>query len=537
MLGADEDDEELPAEGGEEDQEEEPNMEARLPNMEAESPNLEEELGSVEGFALEMALLTEGSQAPRLAAVDVRIEWLESVLSPHHIRLLTSILGAPAASGETTRRRGSMMPTATPNAAAACSATKPTAEADAGTGSIFHLISHEFGAQTALSMIYALQQMSISFVANCGFTVGTGDMAVTPAGVAEIQAIIAGVLRESELITERLVRGELIPPIRMSTHEYFEALQREALKNPDDLLRPVVGSIDPDRNGLFKMVATGSKGSTPNLMHIMGVIGQIELNTQRIAEQFSFRRTNVYFPRFATSAEAYGFVKNSYVSGMTSPEYIFSDMNGRFDLINKALTTASTGYANRKAIMALQSDIVDNYRHLAKDTCLVQVLYGEDGLDTRRVERVRFRTVFATDAGLEEGFRLDLAAAKVPGATREAQAVFDEAFARIRADRDAYRAAFRRFEDSDFTSPMSDVRQMPVNVARLVSDVRIAREAAARPAHTARTLVGMARAVADFCDRLPYVLVNEIQERRGTPLPRHLEAATGLLRALIRAEL
>jgi hypothetical protein len=89
MLGADEDDEELRAEGGEEDQEEEPSMEARLPNMEAESPNLEEELGSVEGFALEMALLTEGSQAPRLAAVDVRIEWLESVLSPQHIRLLT----------------------------------------------------------------------------------------------------------------------------------------------------------------------------------------------------------------------------------------------------------------------------------------------------------------------------------------------------------------------------------------------------------------------------------------------------------------
>jgi hypothetical protein len=70
-----------------------------------------------------MALLTEGSQAPRLAAVDVRIEWLESVLSPQHIRLLTSILGAPAACGETARHRGSMMPTATPIAAADAAAT------------------------------------------------------------------------------------------------------------------------------------------------------------------------------------------------------------------------------------------------------------------------------------------------------------------------------------------------------------------------------------------------------------------------------
>jgi DNA-directed RNA polymerase beta' subunit len=412
---------------------------------------------------------------------------------------------------------------------------------EGAAGGLFHLISREFGPRSALDAIYALQQMAIAFVANRGFTVGTGDMVVPPAGLAEIQGIVAGLRREAALVTARLVRGELVPPIGMTTREFYERLQLEALKLPDELLRPVVGSVRPDRNGLFKMVATGSKGSTPNLMHIMGLIGQVTINTARIAEQFGFRRTAVYFPRFATSPGAYGFVANSYVSGMTGPEFVFSDMNGRFDLINKALSTASTGYQNRKAIMSLQSLVVDNFRRLALGGRLVQLLAGEDGLDTRCVETVSFRSTFLSDRALAARFLLDPAAAGLPGADAAARRACAAAFRRIRADRDWYRAAFLRFEDADFSAPLSGSRQMPVNVARLVRDVRIAREAAGpaaarRPASAAQ-LVEMIAAVAAFCERLPYALINEIQERRRSPIPPHLAAATSLLQALLRAEL
>lgn len=423
---------------------------------------------------------------------------------------------------------------------------KASVGAGAG-GGLFHLIAREHGAEKALEAIFALQQMALKFVGYRGFTVGTSDMVLRPEDLAGVQEIVAGVRREADAITARLLRGELLPPIGMTTHEYYERLQKEALKAPDELLRPILASVDPDRNGLYKMVATGSKGSTPNLIHIMGLIGQIEINTQRIQEQFGFRRTGVYFPRFATSPEAYGFVSNSYVTGMTAPEFVFSDMNGRFDLINKALSTASTGYANRKAVMALQSDIVDNHRHLAKASKIVQLLYGEDGLDTRRVEPVRFRTVSLSEAALRAEFRLDLAAAGVPGADAAAQRAFDADFAAVLADREEYRRAFLRFEDAAFGETLSDRRLMPVHVARLVRDVKIARDDPARlvlrtsgrgaPAPDAAALLAMRAKVADLCRRLPYLLVNEIQERRGAPHPPHLEAATSLLAALVRAEL
>jgi DNA-directed RNA polymerase II subunit RPB1 len=414
---------------------------------------------------------------------------------------------------------------------------KASVGAGAG-GGVFHLIAAEYGPQRALDMIYALQQVAIAFVGFRGFTVGTCDMVVAPDGLAEIHDAVAGILRESDLITARLVRGELVPPIGMTTHEYYERLQQEALKIPDELLRPILRGIDPDWNGLFKMVATGSKGSTPNLLHIMGLVGQIELNTRRPAEEFGIGRTSPYFPRFATAATAYGFVANGYLAGMSAAEYVFANQAGRFDLINKALSTASTGYANRKAVKALQSAIVDNLRRLATDFRVDQLLYGEDGLDARRVQRVRFASVFLDDAALERAYRLSL-----PDAPPEARAAFDAAFARVRADRDAYRAAFLRLEDSDFGDVLSDSRQVPVDVARLVRDVRIARAgragagAAEPPAPSADEVLAMHRRVEDFCARLPYVFSNEIQERRGRPPPAHHEAAVGLTRMLLRLEL
>lgn len=427
---------------------------------------------------------------------------------------------------------------------------KDSVGAGAG-GGVFHLIAREHGARKALKAIYALQQMAIGFVANRGFTVGIGDMVVGPAGLAEIQDIVAGVLRESALVSARLTRGELVPPIGMTTHGFYERLQQEALKIPDELLRPILGAVRPDHNGLFKMIATGSKGSMPNLFHIMGLIGSVEINTQRIRELFGFRRTCVYFPRFAVSAEAYGFIRNCYVTGMTSSEFVFAAMNGRFDLITKALSTASTGYMSRKMVMAAQSDIVDNFRRLAKDGRVVQLVAGGDALDTRRVEWVRFRTVLLADDALAAGFRLDLAGvAGPPAALAAARAAGAAAFAAVRADRDAFRAAARRLEDSDFEAPLRDSRQMPVDVARLVRDVKIAREggggggAAAGPAPgppggapDAAALAEMLGRVEALCAALPYVLVNEVQERRRAPVPAHLRAAAGLLQMLVRAEL
>jgi DNA-directed RNA polymerase beta' subunit len=406
------------------------------------------------------------------------------------------------------------------------------------TGGIFHLISRSYGPKAALDAIFALQQLAINYVGNWGFTVSTNDMLLTHSAQAMVHDIIDELIRESKEITDRLLRGEIVPPIGLTTHQFYEQQQINALKIPDRILCPILASIDPDTNGLFQMIATKSKGSNPNMIHITSIVGQIEINNHRIGTQFAFSRTLPYYPRFAVTPEAFGFITNSYITGLTAPQFIFAMMNGRFDLINKALSTASTGYANRKAIFALQSCITDTLRHVTIDTKMVQLIYGEDGLDARQVENVIFRTATMDDEKLKKSFYFDLTARQLP---TEKQEIFDKELKQLYFDRDNYRKIYLNLEDINFNHPFSDMRQMPVNVASIVEDLilrlEVRRETEDIPIPSLDEIISMYHAVDRFCNELPYVLINEIQRFRKTTIPSHLKAAVLLMQMLVRIEL
>lgn len=407
------------------------------------------------------------------------------------------------------------------------------------TGGLFHLVSREFGQQKALDMIYAVQQVSLQFLLFRGFTVGTADLVPSREALEKIRELVSAVVLESQVITGKLLRGELVPPIGRTVHEFYEELQRGALKVDDsEVLRWVLGSFRPDTNGFFRMVAAGSKGSNANLIHVAGAIGQTKINEERIREQFAFRRTLPYFTRFATEPAAHGFVANSYVTGMTVPEYLFQNQNGRFDLINKALSTASTGYFMRKGIMSLQSAIVDNFRRVAKDTKVVQFLYGEDGLDARELESVKYRLALLSDEALREEAWVDAGAlAGSPPEREAAQAAVDRALAALRDDRDTFRRVFGRLEAVSFEPSFATTVLLPVNVQRLVESIFI-QDAGAPPAPpTAAGLADRIAIVEDLCAQLPYALLNETQARRRAPVPAHFWAATTLFATVVRAEL
>jgi DNA-directed RNA polymerase II subunit RPB1 len=404
-------------------------------------------------------------------------------------------------------------------------------------GGVYHLIAREYGPQRALDMIFAMQQMALQFLVYRGFTVGKADLMPSPEAAEQIRAVFSSVLLESRTITDRLLRGEIVPPIDSTVHEFYEDLQMAALKPPEsELLRWILGSTATDTNGFFRMIAVGAKGSNPNLLHVEAGIGSTTINGRRIGTQFAFGRTLPYFPRFATEAEAHGFVVDSYMSGMGVTQFTFQNMNGRFDLINKALSTSVTGHFMRKGIMNNQSSVVDNHRRVVKDTRVVQFLYGEDGLDSRELEAVRFRGVALSDAELEAAAGVaDLG----PDPTGAGRAAVEAALAAIRADRDAYRAAFGRIEAVNFGQTFPETMLMPVNVQRTVEGVLIAAKNAgvAPPPPDAAGLAARLARVADLCARLPYTLVNEIQERRGTPVPPHKRAASMLMVMLARFEL
>ncbi len=408
-------------------------------------------------------------------------------------------------------------------------------------GGINHLVAREFGSARAMDLIFALQQIAVRFLMCTGFTIGTADLTVSAKALAAFRTSISGVLTEADLLTAKLANGEIIPPIDTTVREYFEKLMRNVLRTNDaEILSSIMGSVRLDTNGLLSMILSGAKGNTANLLAIMASIGQITINGERVRESFSFRRTSPYYPRFATAPAARGYIANSYMSGMTSAEFVFSAMNGRFDLITKALSTSVTGHNMRKGVMSAQSIITDNTHRAMKDTRVVQQLYGEDGLDARQLEKVSFRTMSMSDADVWgklcsiDGRKLDLADEKDPAVA---------AYKQIIADRGLYRSIFGRVEAVNFRRPMGEDVWLAVNVRRLAEAGLIAARAvmAETPAGTAagprEPLAPKLARVAALCDAFPYLLINEIQERRGTPIPRYLRAAVTLQVMVVRAEL
>lgn len=80
--------------------------------------------------------------------------------------------------------------------------------------------------------------------------------------------------------------------------------------------------------------------------------------------------------------EALGFVRNSFFTGLTPPEFFFHTMAGRESLVDTAIKTADTGYMSRRMVHFLE-DLSVNY-DLTVRACdskkVVQFRYGGDGI-------------------------------------------------------------------------------------------------------------------------------------------------------------
>lgn len=397
-----------------------------------------------------------------------------------------------------------------------------------GTGSkggIFHLISREYGPQVAIDVIFSMQQIALQYLLWHGFTVGTGDLLLNPDSIEQTNASVSATLLESTLITNRLLEGKIIPPIGSTVHEFYESLQKGSLQlNTSEIFRWILQSINPESNNFFKMILCGSKGKNPNLINVMSAIGPSIINGKRMQESFAFRRTLPYCTRFSIDAKSYGFVSNSYVSGMTSTEFIFQDMASRFDLINKALTTATTGYFMRKGVMNNQSSIIDNYRRVSKGTKVVQFIYGEDGLDSRELEDVPYSIVTMSDT--------DLLTYITPKNANGLDSEIDEWFKMVKNDRDLYRSTYLAIELADLKQIFTTMITVPVNIRHIIDNV--IKKSTVLPTPLTQEKIDK---VKYLYNNIAYTLINDIQETRKTPIPIHKRKAATLLSMLIRAEL
>jgi DNA-directed RNA polymerase II subunit RPB1 len=111
--------------------------------------------------------------------------------------------------------------------------------------------------------------------------------------------------------------------------------------------------------------------------------------------------------------ESRGFVENSYLRGLTPQEFYFHAMGGREGCIDTAVKTSDTGYIQRRLVKFMETGMAQYDTTLRNaNGCVMQFLYGEDGMDAQRIENQFFDSYKYNDEQFREAYHLDLSSEK-----------------------------------------------------------------------------------------------------------------------------
>lgn len=418
-------------------------------------------------------------------------------------------------------------------------------------GSIFHIINNEYGASAALETIYNFHQLAARFFLWHGFTVGIKDINISEGAMSEIRARTAEMKKDAQDITDKLNRRELVPPIGMTLIEYYESEQLNALEPADNFVTPILNDINFKNNKIARLIFTGSKGKETNLININGGYGQITINGRRPQRNFSWGRTSPYFLRYDTSPESLGFIDTSYREGVKPSVFPFAAGDARHSSIANALSTSVSGALGRISIKNLESLIVNNLRQCAKDENIVQLLYADAGVDTRKTENVKFLTVMISDEEMEKQYHtLVTSFPSVAPASRTSQSknqkdvlkkILDDEFSQLLEDRRLFREIFFWAENNNPGQFLIDhTMQMPVNVFRVIEDIIYNYEDILDKLTKEQRILDPIKTiekVREFCEILPYAYYNTNCEKRRINIPEHINRAVTLLQILVRTYL
>lgn len=188
-----------------------------------------------------------------------------------------------------------------------------------------------YGPKITKDFIDNSQKLVINFLLQDGFTVGLGDAMIPANEQKELRKFMEEKsLEVQHLITEIENYPNLLDP------ETFEKQVYSLLSViKGDLAKMVMGKLNSS-NHFYGMIASKAKGNDINLGQIVGGLAQDILRFARIEKKVN-NRTLVHFCQNDDTAEARGFIINSYYNGLEPHEFYFHHMTGREGLIDTAI--------------------------------------------------------------------------------------------------------------------------------------------------------------------------------------------------------
>lgn len=214
-----------------------------------------------------------------------------------------------------------------------------------GAGKVFanilHNIFREHGPDVCRRFLDDTQRIICEWLCLTGFSMGISDLVLTEDVEKKVKEEIRASKSEVDNIIASIHNGSFVNDTIFSDFDHFESKIKNALSVGGDKVSNLL-KFDIKENRMINMIESGAKGSTVNVMQMMGSLGQqaVEEDKKRVPYGFD-DRTLPHFSKFDDSARARGFVENSFMSGLTPYEYFFHAMAGREGLIDTAVKSVT----------------------------------------------------------------------------------------------------------------------------------------------------------------------------------------------------
>lgn len=235
--------------------------------------------------------------------------------------------------------------------------------------SLIHLTYLRYGHKKAAKFMFHVQRVADHFLDKHGFSVGVGDCMIDHEPLN-----YDGV--DQKIKDDLLHAGK--PPDELALCAALNTVTQIPCDDPE-----ITNS-----NSLLAMIQSGSKGSIVNFNQITRHLGQQFSDQGRLQPGLSGNtRILPHQTKFDYSLEARGFVRSSFVKGLSPVEFWNHSTPSRITMIDTSCKTSVTGDQQRRLVKSLEKlitrDAGDGHR-LVKNMvtgAVIQFNYGEDGLD------------------------------------------------------------------------------------------------------------------------------------------------------------
>ena len=205
---------------------------------------------------------------------------------------------------------------------------------------LVHAIHNVLGRDATRHFFDDTQKLVCDFLVLDGFSVGISDLVVSLKARSGFREVFKKMRKQVDDLVRSVHESRMVNTSNKNDRDFFESKINDLLNEARNDIGKIAKEVGEKDNRLIAMISAGSKGNDINMAQMVGCVGQVAVDGKRIPYSFD-NRTLPHYTRYDDGPQARGFVRNSFISGLTPQEFFFHSMGGREGLIDTAVKSVT----------------------------------------------------------------------------------------------------------------------------------------------------------------------------------------------------